>query len=145
MEKEIRIRASLAIIRSGCILLVPHYHTDAGDIQWTIPGGKVEYGENLCAAAVREFREETGLEAEIIDLLDISEIIHLDRPYHSITITFYGKVLKGEERSEVNHPFGEKVPRWLRAEALENLTYHPKKTVEKAFDRWTQENESLQK
>lgn len=64
MKKEIRLRASLAVIRSGRILLVPHYHTDAGDVHWTIPEGKIEYGESLFSAAVREFREDTGLLTE---------------------------------------------------------------------------------
>jgi 8-oxo-dGTP diphosphatase len=73
MEEEIRIRACLAAVRDGQILLVPHCGTDAGPVQWTIPGGRVAFGEGLRAAALCEFEEETGLQAEVkgLDMLDI--------------------------------------------------------------------------
>lgn len=43
---------------------------------WSFPGGKIKFGENLKDAAVREAREETGLDCEFIALRGIaSEII----------------------------------------------------------------------
>lgn len=101
---EIRVRVALAVTDDDHILLVPHYHTDAGDIQWVIPGGRLEFGEPLRKAAEREFLEETGMMAEVLELLDVSEAIILDRPYHSITITFRGKVTRGAIRAEPDHP-----------------------------------------
>jgi ADP-ribose pyrophosphatase YjhB (NUDIX family) len=135
MSDTIRIRVCLAVIHDSKILLVPHYQTDAGDVQWVVPGGKIEFGESLEEAAVREFLEETGLQTEVIGLLDVSEVILLERPYHSITISFSGSVTDKELslRPEANHPCGEKAPRWFSAAEVRTVKYHPEKTVEKAL------------
>jgi ADP-ribose pyrophosphatase YjhB (NUDIX family) len=123
----------LAVVDSDRLFLVPHYGTDAGAVQWTVPGGRVEYGEHLHKAAVREFYEETGLQAEVTALLHVSEVILPDRPYHSITISFSGRVTGGELRSEANHPYGEKMPRWWSAAEVTTVAYHPEETVGKAL------------
>ncbi|MGE0431822.1 MAG: NUDIX domain-containing protein [Planctomycetota bacterium] len=48
-----------ALIRGDRILMVRHAHD--GRSYWTLPGGGVEAGESLAAAACREVHEETGL------------------------------------------------------------------------------------
>jgi ADP-ribose pyrophosphatase YjhB (NUDIX family) len=133
MESSIRLRVCLAVVDNDKILLVPHYETDAGAVQWVVPGGRVEFGESLQEAAVREFFEETGFQAEVTGLLHVTEVILPDRPYHSVTIAFAGRVTAGELKSEANHPYGEKMPKWLSAPEVMSAKYHPEQTVEKAL------------
>jgi 8-oxo-dGTP diphosphatase len=42
---------------------------------WSLPGGHIEPGETARAAAVREVREETGVEAELAGLVDVHDVI----------------------------------------------------------------------
>lgn len=133
MAATIRVRTCLVVVSDSRLLLVPHYQTDVGAVQWNVPGGKVEFGESLAAAALREFQEETGLTAEVTGLFDASEVILPDRPYHSITIAFHGRILSGDLRPEPAHGYGEKMPRWFSVDELLPVAYHPPKIVEKAL------------
>ncbi|WP_042703851.1 NUDIX hydrolase [Azospirillum sp. B506] len=57
--------AIAAVFRDGNILLVRRANPpDAG--RWGFPGGKIEPGETIETAAVRELREETGIDAEAL-------------------------------------------------------------------------------
>jgi|GEM_PF-1162498 len=133
MDDDIRVRACLAVVKNGRILLVPHYATDVGPVQWNLPGGRVRFEESLTETARREFREETGLEARVLRLLDVSEIILPERPWHSITVTFAGEVLGGKLTAEAGHLYGTKAPHWLAAEELREKAYHPRSAIEAAL------------
>ncbi len=58
---------NLAVVDSGRILLIRHSSYGA----WCLPGGTVESGESVAEAAVREAREETGLEVELTRLIGV--------------------------------------------------------------------------
>lgn len=129
-----RIRAALAVVQAGRLLLVPHYRTaHAPAVQWNIPGGAVEFGEPIQHAAQREFKEETGLDAAVQDVLDVTEVILHAEPYHSITITYWGEITGGTLRAEAHRRFGQKQPRWFTWPEIEGLPYHPPQTVQKAL------------
>ena len=49
--------------------------------QWSIPGGRIEPGEPASIAAMRELREETGVEAGLLGLIDVVDWIDDERHY----------------------------------------------------------------
>lgn len=62
---------------------------------WEIPGGHVENGESLAAAAIRETKEETGIDIEIIRFCGIFQNVQ-----SSVCNTlFLGKAVGGEFRT----------------------------------------------
>lgn len=94
-----RCAASAAVFRDGSVLLVQRGKGALVGL-WSLPGGHIEPGETAKAAAVREVREETGVEAELEGLVDIHDVIlHRDdgtlRAHYLIAV-FCGRWLAGE-------------------------------------------------
>jgi ADP-ribose pyrophosphatase YjhB (NUDIX family) len=58
---------NIAIIESGRILLIRHADFGA----WGLPGGRVEATESLAVCAIREAREETGLDVRLKGLVGV--------------------------------------------------------------------------
>ena len=65
------------VIRDGRALLIRR-GTPPLEGHWSIPGGRVEWGETIEQAVVRELKEETGLDARVIALIEIVERIFDD-------------------------------------------------------------------
>jgi mutator protein MutT len=80
----INIRVTGVLINNNKILLLKQ-ETDTKR-KWSLPGGKVEVGELLEKALIREMKEETGLDVDIGDLLYVCDNIMLDK--HVLHITF---------------------------------------------------------
>jgi 8-oxo-dGTP diphosphatase len=58
---------------------------------WALPGGFIDAGECVEAAAMREIQEETGLEVELETLLYVYSDPARDPRFHTMTVVFVGQ------------------------------------------------------
>jgi ADP-ribose pyrophosphatase YjhB (NUDIX family) len=75
-------------LASGGVVLVQRKFPPLG---WAIPGGFVDYGEKLAAAAVREAREETTLDVTLVALLGCYSDPRRDARRHTISTVFVAR------------------------------------------------------
>lgn len=58
---------------------------------WALPGGFVEYGESVETAAIREAKEETSIDVELVDLVNVYSEPDRDPRGHTVTVAFTAK------------------------------------------------------
>jgi 8-oxo-dGTP diphosphatase len=94
-----RCAASAAIFRGPAVLLIQRGKGALTGL-WSLPGGHIEPGETARAAAVREVREETGVESELSGLVDVHDVILRGSDgtlvAHYLIAVFCGRWLAGE-------------------------------------------------
>jgi len=94
--------ADLIIEYNRGIVLIKRKNPPEG---WALPGGFVEYGESLETAAVREAKEETGLDVELLRQFHTYSDPKRDPRHHTITTVFIakakGKAIAGDDAKEI--------------------------------------------
>ncbi|MFN8472104.1 MAG: NUDIX hydrolase [Anaerolineae bacterium] len=85
------------VVDNNRILLIQRGHAPNKGL-WTVPGGRVEWGETVREAVVREVREETGLSVELGPLVVIVDRMSepdAENAYHFIILDFLARLVGG--------------------------------------------------
>jgi 8-oxo-dGTP diphosphatase len=92
--------------------------------RWQLPKGLIDRGETSAEAALREVREETGIEAEIVNLIDKAEYWYYSKAgskrvrFHKY-VYFY--LLKYRSGNTENHDREVNEARWVNIDAGRNM------------------------
>jgi 8-oxo-dGTP diphosphatase len=112
-----QLAVSAAIFRDGKVLLVRRARSPAKGF-YSLPGGRVEYGESLDAALHREVDEETGLKIEIVGLAGWREVLPQNAGAgHYLILSFAARWLAKEPVLNEEHDDFK----WLAPDALGGL------------------------
>ncbi|HEX7627332.1 MAG TPA: NUDIX hydrolase [Candidatus Methanoperedens sp.] len=92
------------IIYEGKLVLIQRLNPPFEN-QFALPGGFVEIGETVEAATVREAKEETGLEIELVKILGVYSDPSRDPRGHTVTVCFFargfGKIKAGSDAKDI--------------------------------------------
>ncbi|MBU3971189.1 MAG: NUDIX hydrolase [Alphaproteobacteria bacterium] len=82
-------------LRGDAVLLIRR-GTPPRQGEWSLPGGRIEPGERVVDAALRELREETGVEARITGLVDVVDGLFPEAGRHYVLIDYAAEWVSGE-------------------------------------------------
>lgn len=131
-KKKIGVGFGVLILREGKILLGKR-HDDPekassmlnGAGKWTMPGGKLEFGETFEAGAKREVLEETGLQLGNVSVLCVNN--DMVETAHFVTMGMFCDDAVGEP--EVREPDEITEWRWFELDNLPSPLYFPSARV----------------
>lgn len=113
------------LIRDGDRYLIVKRAVEPDAGLWAIPGGLVEVGERAADAAMREAKEETGLDVEITGILGVVDKIVRDEDsrikYHFVIVDYLATPTGGSMRAASN----ALEARWVKAEELPGYKLSP--------------------
>ena len=122
---SLRLAAYAVCIQDGRVLLA-HHAPPQGQANWTLPGGRVEHGEDPFGTVIREVAEETGCAAVAERLLGVDSrvIPAADRlpglpEHHNVGIFYQVRITGGQLRPEPNGETAQSV--WTPIPAVAHL------------------------
>lgn len=116
MSESPRVGVGVIIIRDEQVLLLKRKNVH-GSGSWSTPGGHLDFGESPEECAIREAKEETGLDIRDIRFRAVTNDLFEAEGKHYITLWMEGECLSGEavvnaayEMSEVDWFAWDKLP-----------------------------------
>ncbi|MFB7312118.1 NUDIX hydrolase [Streptomyces sp. NPDC056192] len=109
-----RLAAYAVSIEEGRVLLARHVPPE-GESNWTLPGGRVEHGEDPFDAVIREVAEETGCAAVVDRLLGVDSrvipaaLARAGVEHQNVGIFYRVRITGGRLRPEPNGEIAESV------------------------------------
>lgn len=114
------VGVGVVVFRGDEVLLIKRGKPPVSD-RWSIPGGAQEIGETVREAALREVLEETGIEVDIVGLIDVVDGITRDAEgrakYHYTLVDFAALWRSGEARAASDAA----AARWIGHDALSEV------------------------
>ncbi len=99
MKTRPEVGVSTAVFRNGRVLLAQRAVGSLAGL-WSLPGGRVEFGEKLAEAALRELQEEVQVVAEIVNFAGIVEVMPREGPqFHFLVVAFAARWVSGEPQT----------------------------------------------
>ena len=119
-----------AFVRKGdSIVMVQHQGDDDPEPYWSLPGGRVEVGETVEQAIIREVQEETGLTVNTVGTLAYEVEIHRNEE-NELGIAYVYEITDWSGEFSINDPDNKVqmvafIPLKQAIEALAKLGYLP--------------------
>jgi len=138
LNKKPGVGVGIMILRDNKILLGKR-HGDPekadselhGELSWTMPGGKLHFGETLKDTACREVLEETGINInkENLKLISVTDDMVEDAHFVTIGFLYEGQV----EEPKVTEPDEITEWRWFELNNLPSPVFFPSEKIIKNF------------
>jgi 8-oxo-dGTP diphosphatase len=106
------------VVHDGRLLLVRRGR-GAGVGLWSVPGGRVEWGEALADAVVREVAEETGL--AVVPAAWLGWVERIDEAHHFVIHDVLAHLADGSQPDEARAGDDASAVRWVGLEELDGV------------------------
>jgi len=134
MEEKKKVGAGFGvmILRNNKVLL-GRRHSDAekassalrGEGTWTMPGGKMEFGESFEEGAMREVLEETGIKINSLDIMCVNNEKNVHA--HFVTVGLFSNDFEGD--AQVMEPDEIVEWKWFELENLPSPLFPPSEHI----------------